>query len=207
MSHTMKDKWIDDFVALVSKATIADNTHESAIALKNNHLPSRIYKYRGDDEYSRINLENNLVRMASPNAYNDPYDCFFKIDEAQAVTEYKRTVHALTSLITSAPAEAKITRIIAEAVNYLHDIRDAIKMCSFSAGNNSLLTWGHYACNHKGFCIEYGVEPLPAGDFLRRRLYPVIYSKDLYDMTPLVKMECGDSLYLLTSKIVAGGIE
>jgi hypothetical protein len=185
MGNTTPDKWIDDFVALLNRATIAHNTHESAIALKDYHLPSRIYKYRSDNDYSRANLENNLVWMASPNAYNDPYDCLFKVEEAQAVTEYKKTVHAMTLLITSVPAEARITTIIAAAVKYLRDIRDALKVCSFSAANDSLLMWGHYACDHKGFCIEYDLEPLAAGDFVRRSLYPVIYSKDLYDMTPL----------------------
>jgi hypothetical protein len=191
MSHVISnptpDVWLDQFVALLNKATVAHNTHEAAIALKDNHHPSRIYKYRRDNDSSRANLENNLVWMASPNAYNDPYDCLFTVEQAQAVTEYKKTVHAVTLLITSAPTEAKITTIIAGAVKYLRDIRDALKLCSFSAANDSLLMWGHYACDHKGFCIEYDLEPLAPGDFVRRSLYPVIYSKDLYDMTPLVK--------------------
>jgi hypothetical protein len=187
MSHSMPDKWIDDFVAMIEKATIAHNTHKEATALKNSHLPSKIYKYRRDNDCSRANLDNNLVWMASPNTYNDPFDCLFKVDEEQAIREYKKTVHAMTFSITSSAAEAQMAKVIAQGVKFLHDIRDNLKVCSFSAANDSLLMWGHYASDHKGFCIEYNLEPLPADDFLRRVLYPVIYSKDLYDMTPLVK--------------------
>jgi hypothetical protein len=46
--------------------------------------------------------------------------------------------------------------------------------------------WGHYADDHKGFCIEYDLEQLAPEDAMLRNLYPVIYSKDLYDMTPYV---------------------
>jgi hypothetical protein len=39
MTVTTPDKWIEDFVALINSATNATNTHEQAIALKNEHLP------------------------------------------------------------------------------------------------------------------------------------------------------------------------
>jgi hypothetical protein len=187
MTVTTLDEWIEDFVALINSATMAKNTHEQAIALKNDHLPDKIYKYRRDDDWSRGNLENDLIWMASPNDYNDPYDCLFKIDQAQAVREYKNTVSAITLSITTLPTEAQITNNVEGGIKVLQDFRDKTKVCSFSAANDLLLMWGHYACEHKGFCIEYDLEPMAETEFLRRNLYPVIYSKDLYDMTPLVK--------------------
>jgi hypothetical protein len=187
MTSTTSDAWLDSFIALLLKSTITHNTHEQAIALKQSHLPTRIYKYREDIDRARQNLENNLVWMADPDSYNDPYDSLFKVVQEEAIAEFKKTVHAKTLLIASPSADAKISAIISAGVNFLRDVRKNMKVCSFSAANDSLLMWGHYAHDHKGFCIEYDLEALPTADKTRRNLYPVIYSKYLYDMTPHVK--------------------
>jgi hypothetical protein len=55
------------------------------------------------------------------------------------------------------------------------------KVCSFSARNDSILMWSHYAKDHTGFCIEYAVDRWPT-DF-RRMLYPVTYSTAQFDVT------------------------
>jgi hypothetical protein len=65
----------------------------------------------------------------------------------------------------------------------LRQVRDATKVCSFSKRNDSILMWSHYANYHKGFCVEYEIDPLPPDHFLRQNLYPVIYSSSLYDLT------------------------
>lgn len=55
-------------------------------------------------------------------------------------------------------------------------------VCSFSEINDSILMWGHYANNHKGFCIEYDFESeILYGDVRGRSLFPVIYSEDIFD--------------------------
>jgi hypothetical protein len=187
MTSTAPDAWLDDFLACLTRSTFTHNTHDEARTLKQNHLPKRIYKYRTDNVQSRINLENNLVWMADPDSYTDPYDCLFTFDEDQAVAEFKKTVHAMTLLIATARTDHEIRKHIATAVDALREFRKKMKVCSFSAIPDALLMWGHYACEHKGFCIEYDLEPLATTDLMRRNLYPVIYSKDLYDMTPHVK--------------------
>jgi Protein of unknown function (DUF2971) len=47
--------------------------------------------------------------------------------------------------------------------------------------------WGPYANHHRGFCIEYDLEALGAQHFFRKNLYPVLYSKDFYDLRPFMK--------------------
>jgi len=59
-----------------------------------------------------------------------------------------------------------------------------MKLCSFSAINDSLLMWSHYADKHQEFCLEYDLESLEANDPFRKNLYRVIYSNQLYDLTP-----------------------
>jgi hypothetical protein len=179
--------WIDDFVACIERATLEKQTIEEAILIKQDHLPTRIYKYRrGDDNRAVSNLQNDLVWMASPDTYNDPYDCSFKVAEEQAVEEFLKTAHGRFIARDVQFGEQKIAQYISNAVESLRNFRRTTKICSFSAADDSLLMWGHYAGDHKGFCIGYDLEPLPANDPIRRNLYPVMYSKDLYDMTEYV---------------------
>jgi hypothetical protein len=64
--------------------------------------------------------------------------------------------------------------------------RDLTKSCSFAGRNDSILMWSHYADNHQGFCVEYDIHKIPESHQFRRTLFPIIYSKRLYDSTELV---------------------
>ncbi len=67
-------------------------------------------------------------------------------------------------------------------VSQLTGFRKKEKVCCFSANNDSLLMWSHYADQHKGFCIEYRIETLNSDHFFRKNLYPVLYSDEFYDL-------------------------
>ena len=69
--------WIEEFVDCIESSTLAKPRLDEAVAMKDACLPKKIYKYRRDGEYARANLETDTVWMASPDAYNDPYDCSF----------------------------------------------------------------------------------------------------------------------------------
>ena len=75
-------------------------------------------------------------------------------------------------------------KMISDTVGVLRQWRKITKICSFSAVNDSILMWGHYAQDHKGFCVEYDLEKLEPDHPLRRTLYPVIYSPQLYWKCP-----------------------
>jgi hypothetical protein len=74
--------------------------------------------------------------------------------------------------------------VVERTTSTIQQWRKLTKVCSFSAINDSLLMWGHYADNHRGFCIEYDLEGLVADHRLRRTLFPVIYTNKTYDLTP-----------------------
>lgn len=69
-----------------------------------------------------------------------------------------------------------------KVVSILREWRQIVKVCSFSAVNDSLLMWGHYADNHRGFCLEYDLTALNAKHPFRENLYPVVYSNTLYGL-------------------------
>lgn len=219
--------WIKDLVDLLERSTLQHPHLDEAIALKQAQLPKRIYKYRGDNEYSRLNLRTDTVWMASPESYNDPYDCSFMCSEEKVVAELKKSlipkfgevyklgaddtiklieqavskgIDPLTFLAQHIAEVNGVTpgnnpqrmaeffslmapKMISDTVGVLRQFRNVTKICSLSAVSDSILMWGHYAEAHKGFCVEYDLEALEPCHSLRRKLYPVIYSPQLYDLT------------------------
>jgi hypothetical protein len=187
MSHPATSApWIADFVALISKATRQKDTTEEAIALKEGHLPKHIYKYLSVKDETFKGLEDNTVWMASPKTFNDPYDCTFTATQNLAAEQFKETVRAKLSIKKIKFDNDRISQYVENAVQSLANFRHTMKTSCFSAVNDSLLMWAHYARSHQGCCIEYDIEPLRPTDPIRRNLYPVIYSNDLFDLTSYV---------------------
>jgi hypothetical protein len=84
--------WIQELVNCLEGATLKHPRTEEVIALKQPHLPKRIYKYRCDSTYARENLKTDTVWMASPDTYNDPYDCSFQVAEDEVVAALKMSL-------------------------------------------------------------------------------------------------------------------
>jgi hypothetical protein len=82
---------------------------------------------------------------------------------------------------------------VSDTVAFLRQWKQITKLCSFSAINDSILMWSHYADNHRGFCVEYDLERLQPEHFFRRSLYPIIYSDCLYDLTGFCEKLVGSS--------------
>lgn len=222
--------WIDDFLDSLKSAKVDEPWMERAMAFKQSHLPNRIYKYRADNSNALNNLTNDTVRMSSPDKYNDPYDCAFKIvaddifkalsstllkeflknyglddpDGEEAIKQAEASDDPFGFLMSHIAAklsakpeyhpttitvfdQALVRAQIEDAIAYLNQVRATTKICSFCETNDNLLMWSHYAVDHKGFCLEYDLAPLEADHPMRKNLFPVIYSPDLYDMTPFVR--------------------
>jgi hypothetical protein len=91
---TMSDEWKSGFVKILQGSTLEQSRVDAAIALKEQHLPKRIYKYRWDCAESRDCLNTDSVWMASPNSYNDPYDCSIMLPTTPPTTPLKRLLEA-----------------------------------------------------------------------------------------------------------------
>jgi hypothetical protein len=221
------DRWIEQFVECLAAADAQGVKAEEAMALKDRNLPSRVYKYRKNNNYALEGLEADTVWLSSPGAYNDPYDCSIRIsedrfmagleknlidsflelfkdrttlgsDEVNAAKESPYPLRTAAALIakslddpsTGDPLQlAEVTRKIFSmffnewiaSIGGAH--KETLKVCSFSSVKDSIIMWGHYSENHKGFCLEYDISQLPPSELSRRLLFPVIYSEKLFDAT------------------------
>jgi hypothetical protein len=174
--------WKDDFFKCLTGSTTENSRVVEALALKELHLPSRIYKYRCDCRYSHDTLGTDTVWLPSPDSFSDPYDCWLTFpDGVLAMLLKSRLGEAAESY------SAAVDGLANQAASDLQEIRKLARLCAFSATYNSLLMWSHYADQHKGFCLEYDIGGLKPDHPFRQHLYPVVYSKNIYDLEPIMK--------------------
>jgi hypothetical protein len=85
-----ENMWTDDFIACLEKSTASQPRVEEALAMKDSHLPKRIYKYRQVCPNHISNLKSNTVRLSSPESFNDPYDCWLTLADEMVATLIER---------------------------------------------------------------------------------------------------------------------
>ena len=106
--------------------------------------------------------------FASPAQFNDPFDCKvppldnistieFRTVYTRAVRKYfpKLSVSDVAKRVTKFMVEKPQTERAAEARAYLQKEVDKLGICAFSAQNDDILMWSHYASAHRGFALEF----------------------------------------------------
>jgi hypothetical protein len=177
--------WLKQFVECIETSTVASSRIAEAIEIKQQYLPKRIYKYRRNCLNARTNLENDTVWMSSPEFFNDPYDCLFKVSEQLLSADLEEKLLAQNVEPEKSLHASKVHAL--KAIEEIRRWRKLTKVSCFNSINDSILMWGHYAESHKGFCIEYDIESLAPQHNLCRKLFPVIYTSKIYDLTEYAK--------------------
>jgi len=138
----------------------------------------------------------------------------FSKKEIQRIKQSKDSFQEINSIIreSAKPEERinldKIEELLLDKMqkdlyqDFNIQIKNSLRVCSFSTINNSLLMWSHYAKNHTGFCIEYDIGSLKY-DSLQRQLYPIIYTDILFDTTKYHNVDLKDknNLYMMLSAL------
>lgn len=145
------------------------------------YVPQNLYKYKTFYKYFDSNLYDGLIYMASPNEFNDPFDSAPHMDVKEFLRRTERSKYLNLNKIDLNLDEDKDNSfqiIRNEVIKFAHE---EMRVSCFSEKYDSLLMWAHYACSHKGYCIEYDTTLMPQNT--RRNLLPVIYQDEIYDST------------------------
>lgn len=147
--------------------------------------PDYIYKYRPvsnnekfREDYSLINLIENMATFSSRLNFNDLFDCKVELLKPspkelksfvkQLQKPYKRDLATLTS-------KGKLTLegevYLQKLVDNFEKQIDSYSIISFSSKPDSNLMWSHYANSHHGFCIEF------KGKYIKTQ--KVVYAKNI----------------------------
>ena len=199
----------------------------------------KLYKYRYFNEtlVSKNGLPNSeqipqwqqvlydgLIFPASPETFNDPYDCDLVLSDdflnSRTAREILADALAQRCLITKserdelfntdnvektlksilfhhfrARSRGLAQRMLNDFYVVLKQARDSLRVACFSETNRSILMWSHYAHNHQGFCIEYDFNHLE----YKRHLKPVRYVNERHyvpgDFADHVSSKAGNAIY------------
>jgi len=100
-------------------------------------------------------------------------------DESLTDQQRENDLTALTDIIATVGLE-QVAKIRSAFQNEL-------KICCFASDGLSPVMWAHYADSHRGFCIELPFDQLHPDHHQRVTLFPVVYHRDRFDSTDLVR--------------------
>jgi len=129
--------------------------------MKERALPATIYKYTRVESAVRI-INDKALWFSSPKQFNDPFDCNISL------LDFKPDRAIITEIINDkVPANRAIRRkeimknrrsphrIVNQATEQVQKLFYQSGVCCFSAVNENILMWSHYADNHSGICLGF----------------------------------------------------
>lgn len=159
-------------------------------------FPKTLYKYRDwKRESNKRNLTETEIYFASPNDFNDPFDCSipFRYDEKDTTPEniFKKLV-AMGQRLHPEWSEKKLHEYAYKAqqqdlLNNEHHLdkhnesrkdnfNKIFGVVSLTIEKNNFLMWSHYADSHSGYSIGYNSQKL--SEQTQAQLGPVQYQTD-----------------------------
>jgi hypothetical protein len=159
--------------------------------------PERLYKYQSVSARSLENLKLRTLWFSHPSAFNDPFDCAIQVGFKDLTTDDLERVHSYylsrddlppqvrESLVSNSAGSPEFRRMIEAALAGFTDSpltgqSRNLGVACFSAKNDDLLMWSHYADGHRGFCLEFDTSEEPFS-----KSEPVMYVDDVPLVNPV----------------------
>jgi hypothetical protein len=210
---------INKFIGTLFPINIDNLDKEKAKLMRLEIVPKTIFKYRNfDDENHFESLKNDNIWLSDPREFEDTNECTSTIDVNEMINEnidefldspfiglflnddkkqmILKSNNPANELIDFLSTKTELSKEQLEEEfrnNFNNDIKDNLKICSFSAIKDSKQMWEIYGHNNSGYCVEYETEDL--------EIYPVVYDDDIIDITTYAKLpkDKQNNLYLLLS--------
>jgi len=150
----------------------------------------KLYRYRKINQHTLDSILKNELWFSTPQSFNDPYEFIHAItlnstdqdwqafllkflksrypgaedDYIEQLPEFENTIREVRS------NPERMPRFLSATENKM---RSTLGVCCFSARNDSILMWSHYADKHSGICLEFDTSINPK-DF-EDRIFEVKY--------------------------------
>lgn len=202
MSNIFEErKWVNEFIDLYFSRD-AENVRR-AIALKDEHIPRSLFRYRSlDNAYVFDEIEREVVYLSKPEDFNDPFDCVatFSMKEIlrnkkeceEVVSDGRKKISDHDMNIILDVIDTVLEKERKDFTKKYNDFtRECLRICCFTEGNTQGLPtniplWYHYANKFHGVCIEYDMRYFQSNSIHRLLMYPVKYVPQQTDFTDIM---------------------
>lgn len=130
--------------------------------LSDGQIPRVLYKYRELNEWTYQILEKCELYFATPNSFNDPFDC--KLNPTNIFeAELAAYLTAKQTICKGGINKEKLEELLhIENVNELIQqsidrVMNRTGICCMTGRNDNILMWSHYADSHRGICLGFDV--------------------------------------------------
>lgn len=189
---------------------------EKSFTFKDVNLPTHIYRYTNLNKIERVinDLERQRIHITKPTEFNDPYDSMCKINllsltinsnQTHKFTYVKRYNSSFNNIslckkniispVWLYSFQSNKNQKNQKIISGLNNFRHCMKVACFTENPGSVLMWAHYTGNHTGICIEYDISEVEKSNNFRRDLYPVIYNRQISDLTAIFSLSIEGAPY------------
>jgi hypothetical protein len=196
--------WKSRFAEIVSNPSLNAERFAEAMRLRQDNLPSALYKYRSFCAQSLALLRTKSVWLASPASFNDPFDSAVVFDVGNVVkgirADQRPSPKGKSLLVRLIQGEdlglpPHVQEQLVEGTTSLYQglfrpftqratqkLRSGLRICCFSSRPNNVPMWTHYGDNLAGFCIRWNLSDWARHPQLTDRLFPVLYDGQPFEM-------------------------
>lgn len=146
--------------------------------------PSLVYRYQAPSLRNIQNVENGVLWLSHPSAFNDPFDCaevmvHGRPDEVKADIFFDallnfddgQMMEFARSVVDGEKSDQEPDLVSPRDIYLRQQLKTVSGVTCFSELSKHLLMWSHYADSHKGFCLEFSSEFPPFCNQLHRVAY------------------------------------
>lgn len=157
----------------------------------------RLYHYSKCSTVVDFILTNGTLNFTNPIKFNDPFDCSEKMLKVTYDDDTLKQTIINLKFNRKEKRKFDISKLRLQQDAIMREERDKFKICCFSAKNDNLLMWSHYAEKHSGICCGFEF-PINNGKF---SIQPVRYENEIHELEG--KSELGKIIrYWLTIKSI-----
>lgn len=142
------------------------------------YAPVSLYKYYSEKPRNLAMVKANQMWYSAPSNFNDVFDCDISIKEDEVFKSVMRMFPDARGVRKGSYKWKELSGIVHQELNSLksvfEELKSSIGIACLSESDDSLLMWAHYANNHHGMCVEYGLPEIVSQ--LSFSPVPVIYS-------------------------------
>ncbi|MBR1625882.1 MAG: DUF2971 domain-containing protein [Bacteroidales bacterium] len=171
-----------------SRGMPIDIPFNNMIKFVNEHIPTKLYRFRACNSYSLQSFEENTIVMCNPMKFVDKFDSWIFVDNSKVQDMIRNFYKQKGIIITDELSNAidlytkKNSKFCQNAMKNTH-----IQFACFTERIDSLYMWDHYTDGYRGFALEYDFKNFDKNNTdTLNIILPVIYSDYRYDITPLV---------------------
>lgn len=159
-------------------------------------IPPILFKYQAFTPDALSNLTSRQIWFSRPARFNDPFDCAIRVDrgpipdaDCQRLFDHLREESGDSPAFDkhyspSASRNPRFREHVQAGLDAAFEERKQVMLnkrgvCCFSARNDDILMWSHYADCHKGFCLGFRSDSEPFS-----RAWQVEYQAEIPAVNP-----------------------